>query len=231
MSASIDAVAIQRPCLSVSIRLQPRYFFTQKDTQYSTMPLTDTRVQTLTTGKRDERLVADTNGLYLRLRKGKGGISRTWQFRRRDGSRLSVITLDTYPKMSLKEARLSAAELTARRDLACPTVTEAAEQWLAERVHTTHRRPAAVEGYIRRAVLPALGSHRLRDVLPAEIGKMVRDYRDEVGKISRATTSGRSAGRALLAVCKGLFGYAFLSNSETQSLVNWDAAMLSPTAL
>jgi hypothetical protein len=87
--------------------------------------------------------------------------------------------------MSLKEARLKAAELTARRDLACPTVTEAAEQWLAERVHTTHRRPAVVEGYVRRAVLPALGSHRLRDVLPADIGKMVRDYRDEVSKVRR----------------------------------------------
>jgi hypothetical protein len=34
------------------------------------MPLTDTRVQTLTTGNRNERLVVDTNGLYLRLRKG-----------------------------------------------------------------------------------------------------------------------------------------------------------------
>ena len=41
------------------------------------MPLTDTRVQTLTTGNRSERLVADTNGLYLRLRKGTGGIART----------------------------------------------------------------------------------------------------------------------------------------------------------
>jgi hypothetical protein len=41
------------------------------------MPLTDTRVQTLTTGTRNERLIADTNGLYLRLRKGKGGITRT----------------------------------------------------------------------------------------------------------------------------------------------------------
>ena len=172
------------------------------------MPLTDTRVQTLTTGTRNERLVADTNGLYLRLRKRKSGITRTWQFRRRDGSKLSVITLDAYPKMSLKEARLRAAELTARRDLACPTVTEAAEQWLTERVFTTLRRPAAVEGYIRRAVLPALGSHRLRDVMPAQIGKMVRDYRDEAGRVSRAKTSGRATARALLAACKGLFGYA-----------------------
>ena len=150
------------------------------------MPLTDTRVQTLTTGTRNERLVVDTNGLYLRLRKRKGGITRAWQFRRREGGKLSIAAIGTYPKMSLKEARLRAAELAARRDLACPTVTEAAEQWLTERVNTTLRRPAAMEGYIRRAVLPVLGSHRLRDVAPAEIGKMVRDYRDEAGKVSRA---------------------------------------------
>lgn len=172
------------------------------------MPLTDTRVQTLTTGNRNERVVVDTNGLYLRLRKGKGGITRAWQFRRREGGKLSIAAIGTYPKMSLKEARLRAAELAARRDLACPTVTEAAEQWLAERVNTTHRRAFLVEGYIRRAVLPALGSHRLRDVMPSEIGKMVRDYRDEAGKASRAKTSGRSAARALLAACKGLFAYA-----------------------
>jgi len=87
------------------------------------MPLTDTRVQTLTTRNRDERLIADTNGLYLRLRKGKGGITRTWQFRRRQGESLSIVTIGTYPKVSLKEARLRAAELAARRDLSCPTVT------------------------------------------------------------------------------------------------------------
>ena len=173
------------------------------------MPLTDTRVQTLTTGTRNERLIADTNGLYLRLRKGKGAITRTWQFRRREGTTLSIITIGTYPKVSLKEARLRAAELTARRDLACPTVTEAAEQWLAERVNVTHRRAFLVEGYLRRAVLPALGSRRLRDVTPGQIGKMIRDYRDQVAKnTNRARTGGRSTGRALLATVKGLFRYA-----------------------
>ena len=37
------------------------------------MPLTDTRVPMLIAGNRDERLVADTNGLYLQLRKVKAG--------------------------------------------------------------------------------------------------------------------------------------------------------------
>jgi hypothetical protein len=71
------------------------------------MPLNDTRVRTLTTGNRAERLVVDTNGLYLRLRNGKGGISRTWQFRRREAGNLSVVTLGTYPDLTLKEARLN----------------------------------------------------------------------------------------------------------------------------
>jgi len=194
------------------------------------MPLTDTRVQTLTTGNRNERLVVDTNGLYLRLRKGRAGTTRTWQHRRRERGKLTIETIGTYPTISLKEARLRAAELGARRDLACPTVTEAAEQWLAERVNTTLRRPAAVEGYIRRAVLPVLGSHRLRDVAPAEIGKMVRDYRDEAGKVSRAKTSGRAAARALLAACKGLFGYAvasgWIDSSPAEQLT---AAMVGPS--
>jgi hypothetical protein len=109
-------------------------------------------------------------------------------------------------------------------------VTEAAEQWLAERVNTTHRRAFIIEGYIRRAVLPVLGSYRLRDVMPAEIGKMVRDYRDEAGKTSRAKTSGRSAARALLATCEGLFAHAvangWIDSSPAEQLT---AAIVGPS--
>jgi len=69
---------------------------------------------TLTTGKRAERLVVDANGLYLRLRKGKGGISRTWHVRRREADKLSVVTLgtDRWEKdrcQPIQEARLLAA--------------------------------------------------------------------------------------------------------------------------
>ena len=128
------------------------------------MPLTDTRVRTLTAGNRAERLVVDTNGLYLRLRQGKSGVSRTWQFRRRKAGKLSVVTLGTYPHIGLKDARLRAAELASRRDLESPTVTEAAEQWLAEQVHTAHRQPFQIEGYLQRALLPVLGSRRVRDL-------------------------------------------------------------------
>jgi integrase len=181
------------------------------------MPLNDTRVRTLTTGNRAERLVVDTNGLYLRLRKGKGGISRTWQFRRREAGNLSVVTLGTYPDLTLKEARLRAAELASRRDLACPTVAEAADQWLAEQVHATHRQAFQIDGYLQRALLPGLGSRRVRDVAPSEIAKLVRDYRDRAGKSLKGRAGGRPAARALLAACKGLFRYAVANGWIEQS--------------
>jgi hypothetical protein len=118
------------------------------------------------------------------------------------------VTLGTYPRIALKQARLKAAELAFRYDLACPTVTEAAEQWLAEQVHTTHRRPFQVEGHLQRAVLPLLGSMRVRDVSPSAIAKLVRDYRDRAAKSSRGHANGRPVARAVLATCKGLFRYA-----------------------
>jgi hypothetical protein len=58
------------------------------------MPLTDTTLRTLKpkTGK-TERLIADGSGLYIRVRAGEGKITRTWQFRRKDGARLEITTL------------------------------------------------------------------------------------------------------------------------------------------
>ena len=93
------------------------------------MALTDTAIRTLKPdlGKAD-KLVADVGGLYLRVRRGKGGISRTWQHRRKRGGRIAVTTLGGYPDLSLKDARLKAAELATKRSIYSPTVAEAAGQ-------------------------------------------------------------------------------------------------------
>ena len=45
------------------------------------MRLTDTRLRTLKPKDRVELLVADGNGLYIRVRAGQDDVSRTWQFR------------------------------------------------------------------------------------------------------------------------------------------------------
>ena len=85
------------------------------------MALTDTRLRTLKPGKgRSERLVADGNGLYLRVRAARGTFTRTWQFRRKAKGRPSITTLGTYPDLSIKEARLKAAELATKRSRAVP---------------------------------------------------------------------------------------------------------------
>jgi len=168
------------------------------------MALTDTRLRKLKPEKgKTECLVADGNGLYIRVRASRGTFARTWQFRRKERGRPSFTTLGNYPELSTKEARLKAAELATKRQQGSPTVEEAAEQWLAERVDHTHKKADQVRGYVDRAIIPELSNMRVRDVDPADIAKVVRAYRDRVAKLPRSRTGGRPAARVLLAVFKG----------------------------
>jgi len=169
------------------------------------MPLTDLRIRTLKPKPgRAERLVADSNGLYLRLR----GDTRAWLFRRKSKGRVTVIALGRYPDVSLRDARLKAADLATKRTTLNPTVGEVAERWLTERILKTHRQGLQVKGYLDRAIVPDLGHKRVRDVGPAEVADVVRRYRVRVGRKKKARTEGLPAARALLAVAKGLFSYA-----------------------
>lgn len=172
------------------------------------MALTDTAIRTLKpdTGK-PEKLVADTNGLYVRVRRSKGGITRTWQHRRKKAGRLAVITLGGYPDLSLKDARLRAAEIATKRSVYSPTVAEAAEQWLTEKVDNRLRNAEAIRSYFERAIIPELGSWRVRDVEPADVGRIVRAFRDRTAVKLKAKAGGRPAARALLGMFKMLFGY------------------------
>lgn len=181
------------------------------------MALTDTRLRSLKPKGRAECLVAAGNGLYVRVRAKRGEFSRTWQFRRKEGGRLTVTTLGTYPDLSIKEARLKAAELATKRSGQSPTVQEVAEHWLAERVDHTHKKADQVRGYIDRAVIPELGDRRVRDVEASDIARVIRSYRDRVAKLPRSRTGGRPAARALLAVFKGLFAYAVANGWASQS--------------
>lgn len=179
------------------------------------MALNDTRLRNLKPqpGKA-ERLVADGNGLYVRVRAGEGKsrqITRTWQFRRRVGDKLTVTTLGTYPGLPLLEARQQALELATKGIAYSPTVAVAAEQWLSERIDHTHRRAELIRGYVERGIIPTLGSRRVRDIEPLEIATVVRDYRDQTAKKALARKGGLTAARALLGVCKGLFSYCVAS--------------------
>ena len=133
------------------------------------MALNDTRLRNLKPNPgKTERLVADGNGLYIRIRTGEGSkVTRTWQFRRREGGRQAVTTLGTYPELPILEARQQTLELATKGKSYSPTVEIAAEQWLSERIDHTHRKAELIRGYVERAVIPALGSRRVRDIEPS----------------------------------------------------------------
>lgn len=170
--------------------------------------LTDTKIRALKPAEgKTELLVADGNGLSLRIRNG----ARTWQFRRKHRGRVAITTLGSYPAMSLKEARFRAAELSAKRQGRSATVEEVVTQWRREIVERTHKQAPLVVGYLDRAVLPDLGGMRIAAVQPSDIADSVRRYRDRVGKLARARSGGQQAGRSLLTVYKSLFRYAVAS--------------------
>jgi hypothetical protein len=181
------------------------------------MSLTDARVRTLEAHASADRLLADGGGLYIRVRAGRNGVSRTWQYRRREGGKLTILTLGTYPELLIRDARLRAAELATKRNFNTTTVQQAADQWLAERVDKAIRNADQVRSYVERAILPSLGSRRVRDVEPSEISRVIREYRDRVAKLARARSGGGPAARALLVVFKGLFAYSVANGWITQS--------------
>lgn len=197
------------------------------------MALNDTSLRNLKPhpGKA-ERLVADRDGLYVRIRAGEGKkkrITRTWQFRRKVGGKLAVTTLGTYPDLPLLEARQQALELATKGTSYSPTIEVAADQWLSERIDHTHRRAELIRGYVDRGILPSLAKRRVRDIEPSEIATVVRNYRDQTGKKALARKGGLTAARALLGVFKGLFGYAvangWIKHSPAEQLT---AAIVGP---
>ena len=118
------------------------------------MALTETSIKTLTLdGGRRELLMADVNGLYIRLRAGKGATAKSWQWRRKEGGKLLVKALGPWPDLSLKQARLKAAELAAQRgSVHSPTFEAASAQWLEEIIEPSHKGAAGIRGHMRRAV-------------------------------------------------------------------------------
>ena len=166
--------------------------------------LTDTKIKSF---KAKDRLVADGNGLYLRIRGG----AKVWQHRQKHRGRVTIATLGAYPTLGLREARLRAAELSAKRQGRSGTVEEVVTQWRREIVERTHKQAPLVAGYLDRAVLPDLGSMRIASVQPSDVAESVRRYRDRVGKLARARSGGQQAGRSLLVTYKSLFRYAVAS--------------------
>jgi len=174
------------------------------------MALTDTTIRNfkLAAGKR-ETLLADHNGLYLRVRVGTSGkATRTWQHRRKTDGAVRATQLGTYPEMTLKAARLEAAKLAEQRATDdSPIVAEAAKQWMREVVEKTRKDHERVQWYVD-LILADVGSKRVSEIRAKDVADMARDCRDRAAKDAQAKAGGREAGRRMLQVLKLLLGYA-----------------------
>jgi integrase len=118
-------------------------------------------------------LLADGNGLYLRVRPTG---TKTWIVRRKRHGRVQVITLGAYPEIGLKAARQKASDLAAKPGMAGAigvTVARAIEEFMSELIRPRYRRTNTAEVYARR-IKKELGSRALATLQPVEITAMVR---------------------------------------------------------
>jgi integrase len=141
--------------------------------------LSDLRIRNLKPGGKDRWLSdGDRSGLYIRVR-ATGG--KSWVLRRREGN----ITLgpfgDGETGLTLRQARLKAAEHGARHR---PSLTfgELLDQWYADIVSKTYRRPQEVAAYFER-LEPGLKATKLRDLDRLAVRHALRRYAEKRGPV------------------------------------------------
>nr|WP_170162356.1 site-specific integrase [Caldimonas tepidiphila] len=116
---------------------------------------TDAKVSArkLEDGKTDQRVTVDA-GLYLRLRAGAGGVTKSWEYRAQVGGMRKWLSLGSYPSMTLAQARAellkhravaegakrsgadhpaTVARMARAASRAQPTVAEVFNEWLADK--------------------------------------------------------------------------------------------------
>lgn len=141
-----------------------------------------------------DRLVSAGDGLYLNVRRS----SKTWVTRRRIGGQMRVHTLGRYPDLAVKEARALALAEIVERVPSNKTVEVLAAEYVADVVDKEHRRPELFNGYVARAILPALGPRRVVEITPSDVAAVIRDYRSR----------GARTADQLRSCFRSLFGYA-----------------------
>lgn len=142
---------------------------------------------------KDTRLVVG-DCLLLQVRKS----SKTWLVRRRIGGKTSITTIGKHPEVSLKKARLEATKITTAQTFSVFTIEELVDKYMSEVVVPKHKRPELTQGYMDRAVLPVLGSQKVRDTTRAQLVDLIQDY----------STRGARTADQLRSNLKKLFSYA-----------------------
>lgn len=178
------------------------------------MQLTDVKVRAAAATEKPVRL-ADGEGLYLEVRPTGG---KWWRFRYLFEGREKMISLDTYPTVSLKAARKArdvARELLdqgvdpsadrkktkeKKRQATLTTFEPVARAWLKHRASAwTAGTLDAITASLENHVLPALGKMAIADIGPRDI-KLVVQAVDKAG-------AGETAGRVFQRL-RAMYRYA-----------------------
>jgi integrase len=187
--------------------------------------LTDTQVRKAKPGPKPARMY-DERGLYLEVTPSGG---RWWRFKYRFGGKEKLLSMGTYPDVSLAKARERRDE--ARRQMAdgvdpgamrkeqkeadrkkvLSTFQKVAEAWLAHQAYGwkagTHE---AVKASLETHVFPKLGDRPVVDIQP-------RDVREVVQAVDSAGT-GETAGRVFQRI-RAIYRFA----------IQHDLAAIDPT--
>ena len=149
----------------------------------------------------------DGNGLYIRVRPNG---TKSWVLRRKINKVTKKTTIGHYPKLSLRNARLKAAQertndavqvKTASRGIVAPgTFGKLLEQYYDEQIEPNYKRPRQVRMYIDNRVPDSLKSLTITDL----DSNATRDFRVTVRDwlFSYAKSSGPVGANRLLAIFK-----------------------------
>jgi len=158
--------------------------------------LTDLAIKRIPVPER-EKLVSDGANLYLRLRTSG---HKSWVVRRRVGKRIEVVTLGSYPALSLKDARRKAGSIDTDIDRINVTFKQALDAYFEEQIRPRYRRWRQVFLYVEQFAReePRLASTRLQEVRTSMLTSALKRW---------AKRAPVGANR-LLAILRQALGYA-----------------------
>tara|TARA_R110002050_G_scaffold57423_5_gene129275 strand:+ start:196967 stop:198046 length:1080 start_codon:yes stop_codon:yes gene_type:complete len=184
-------------------------------------------------GKDTRLLIGDC--LLLQVRRS----SKTWLVRRRIEGKASVTTIGKYPDLSLKKARVEATKITMASTVSVFTVEQLVKKYMDEVAGRKHKRPELAQGYMDRAVIPSIGTQKVRDITRKQLVKIIQDYssrgtrtadqlRSNLKKLfSYAVELGHRDDNPMLEVSSRISGYEanprerVLSDDEIKDMWNW----------
>ncbi len=155
------------------------------------MALTDTALKALKP-KDKPYTIADDRGLYVEVFP-TGGI--VWRFRYRIAGRREKLTLGKYPALTLKNARIKRDEaaqaaamdkspakqkqLAKQASAEATTVAEFGERFFREIVAKDRQDATIPRRYFDKAIVPAVGGKRVRDVTTEDVRAIIWKKKDE----------------------------------------------------